>query len=390
MSGRWYPVNYPVKIPVRICHVISGDLWAGAEVMGLRLLTGLAGMKEVELSAILLNEGKLAWEIRTLGVPIDVVDEAQLNFFQIYKRFHENLRMFQPDIVHTHRLKENILGYLSSRKAGRGISLICTQHGLDEPRLHWKWKLLSRANRYVLSGHFQNIVAVSEDIRITLSEKYGYPAEKIVVIHNGTETPEEIQSDGGIHPFTIGSAGRFFPVKDYPFLVEIAAEVNRYAKDIRFELAGEGPEIEIINDRIRRYGLQEVFHLRGFMENMSEFYTGLDLYINTSLHEGFPMSVLEAMSHGLPIVAPKEGGIKEAVGDGEQGFLVEGRDPKRYAQKCLAIYQDRNMRQRMGVASKEKVAREYSIKSMAEKYYELYVKVLSQSGRANLMSGAPG
>jgi glycosyltransferase involved in cell wall biosynthesis len=240
-----------------------------------------------------------------------------------------------------------------------------------------KWKLLSRANRYILSWHFKNIVAVSEDIRIALSESYGFPSEKLVVIHNGTETPEENQSDGGIHPFTIGSAGRFFPVKDYPFLVEVAAEINRYAKDVYFELAGEGPEFENISERIMQRGLQDVFRLKGFMENMSEFYKGLDLYINTSLHEGFPMSVLEAMSYGLPVVAPKEGGIKEVVTDGLQGFLIEGRDPKRYAQKCLAIYQDRNLRQSMGVASKEKVAREYSIKTMAGKYYELYVKVVA-------------
>jgi L-malate glycosyltransferase len=375
---------------VRICHVISGDLWAGAEVMGLRLLTGLAGIKEVELSVILLNEGKLAREIRTLGVPIDVVDETRLNFFQIHKRFHEILMKFTPDIVHTHRLKENILGYLSSRKAGRGISLICTQHGLDEPQLRLKWKLLSRANRYVLSRHFRNIVAVSEDIRITLSEKYGLPAEKLVVIHNGTKIPEESNSDRGNHPFTIGSAGRFFPVKDYPFFVEIAAEINRYSKDVCFELAGEGPEFENITERINRYGLQDVFRLKGFVEDISVFYTGLDLYINTSIHEGLPMSVLEAMSHGLPVVAPREGGIKEVVTDGLQGYLIEGRDPRRFAQKCLAISKDRNLRQSMGTASREKVAREYSIRTMTEKYFELYVKVLSQTGRANLPSGAPG
>lgn len=375
---------------MRVCHVISGDLWAGAEVMGLRLLTGLAKKKGVEISAILLNEGKLAREIRNLGIPIDVVEEARLNFFQIQKRFNEILMKFQPDIVHTHRLKENILAYLSSRKAGRGISLICTQHGLDEPQLRLKWKLLSRVNRYVLSRHFQNIVAVSEDIRITLSERYGFPAEKLVVIHNGTEIPEEINPDRGNHPFTIGSAGRFFPVKDYPFFVEVAAEVNRHAKDIRFELAGEGPEVGIITERINRYGLQDVFRLKGFVEDISGFYMGLDLYINTSVHEGLPMSVLEALSHGLPVVAPKEGGIKEVVTDGLQGFLIEGRDPKRFAQKCLAIYKDRNLRQSMGTASREKVARGYSIRTMAEKYYELYEKILSQTSNANLPYGAPG
>ena len=372
---------------MRICHVISGDLWAGAEVMGLRLLTGLAEKEGIEVSAILLNEGRLAREIRNLGIPIDVVDETRLNFFQIHKRFHENLMRFQPDIVHTHRLKENILGYLSSRKAGRVISLISTQHGLDEPQLRLKWKLLSKANRYVLSRYFQNIVAVSEDIRSASSEKYGFPAVKLIVIHNGTEIPEDINYDRGNRLFTIGSAGRFFPVKDYPFFVEVAAEVNRSAKDVRFELAGEGPELGNITERIYRYGLQDVFRIKGFMESMQEFYKGLDLYINTSLHEGFPMSVLEAMSHGLPVVAPKEGGIKEVVTDGLQGFLVEGRDPKRFAEKCLAIYQDQNIRQRMGAASRGKVSREYSEETMAEKYCVLYRKILSKTNRTNLSSG---
>ena len=375
---------------MRICHLISGDLWAGAEVMALRLISGLAEEKGVEISAVLLNEGKLARKLNNLGIPIDVVDETRSNFFQINKRIHEILRKFKPDIVHTHRLKENILGYLASRKSGLEIPLLCTQHGLDEPQLRLKWKLLSRVNLYILSRHFRNIVAVSEDIRITLSEKYDLPSEKLVVIHNGTEIPEEGTPDRGNHPFTIGSAGRFFPVKDYPFLVEVAAEVNRYDKDVHFELAGEGPDFVTVIERIQRYGLQDVFFLKGFVESMSGFYNGLDIYINTSMHEGFPMSVLEAMSHGLPVVAPKEGGIKEAVTDGVHGFLIEGRDPKRYAQKCLAIYQDRNMRQIMGTASKEKVAREYSIKTMAGKYHELYMKVLSETSRANYSSCARG
>jgi len=375
---------------MRICHLISGDLWAGAEVMALRLISGLAEEKGVEISAVLLNEGKLARKLNNLGIPIDVVDETRSNFFQINKRIHEILRKFKPDIVHTHRLKENILGYLASRKSGLEIPLLCTQHGLDEPQLRLKWKLLSRVNLYILSRYFRNIVAVSEDIRITLSEKYDLPSEKLVVIHNGTEIPEEVTPDRGNHPFTIGSAGRFFPVKDYPFLVEVAAEVNRYDKDVHFELAGEGPDFVTVIERIQRYGLQDVFFLKGFVESISGFYNGLDIYINTSIHEGFPMSVLEAMSHGLPVVAPKEGGIKEAVTDGVHGFLIEGRDPKRYAQKCLAIYQDRNMRQSMGTASKEMVAREYSIKTMAGKYYELYMKILSETSRANYSSCARG
>lgn len=375
---------------MRICHVISGDLWAGAEVMGLRLLTGLAGEKGVEISAILLNEGKLAREIIKIGIPIDVLEETRLDVFQISKRMHAILAKFRPDIVHTHRLKENILGYFASKKTGQKIPLICTQHGLDEPQSRLKWKMLSRANLYILSKYFSNIVAVSEDMRITLSEKYGLPAGKIVVIHNGTEIPERIIREKGKNPFTIGSAGRLFPVKDYPFLIDVAAEIHRNAKEIRFELAGEGPDAGRIIERVRRYGLHDVFHIKGFIENMSDFYNGLDLYINTSLHEGSPMTVLEAMSNGLPIVAPKEGGIKEVVEDGLQGFLIEGRDPKRFADKCISIYQDRSLRQRMGDSSREKVASEYSIKSMTGNYYALYARVLSQTGEAGISSDGLG
>jgi len=363
---------------MRICHVMSGGLWAGAEVMGYRLLAGLAGKPKVVLSSVLMNEGELARKIRTLGVPIDIVDETHLDFFQIKKRIYEILMRKKPDIVHTHGLKENILGYLVSRKAGLGIPLVCTQHGLDEPQRSLKRKLLSIANRYILSKKFQKIVVVSEGVRITLNEKFGFPARRLVVIPNGTEIPNCIKADNGNRPFTIGSAGRLFPVKDYPLFVDIAAEVNKQAKDIRFELAGEGPDHARLLEQIRKYGLQDVFCLKGFVGGMSEFYMGLDLYINTSLHEGSPMSVLEAMSHGLPVIAPKEGGIAEMVKDGLHGFLVERRDPKRFAEKCLAIYRDRNLGKSMGIASREKVVTEYSFQSMADRYLELYLKALAQ------------
>lgn len=378
------------KVPMRICHIISGDLWAGAEVMCARLLSGLAEIQGLELSAILLNEGKLAEQIRISGIPLEVVDETRMGFLRITKRVHEILKERKPDIIHTHRLKENFLGYFSSRISDREIPLICTQHGLDEPKASAKWRVISKANLYFLSTRFNRVVAVSNDMRNVLTEKYLLPERKVVVIHNGTDPPVRNPPHPGNSSFVIGSAGRFFPVKDYPLFVDVCSEIHRHAKDIRFELAGEGPELERISEKIRYAGLQDVFCLKGFVEDMSSFYTGLDLYVNTSLHEGFPMSILEAMSHGLPIVAPKKGGIKEVVVDGLNGYLIEGRDSMRFAQKCLAFYKDLNLRYRMGIASREKITREYSIETMAWKYYELYSKVLLQTRKTNLSSGAYG
>jgi len=366
-------VKQGIRIILKICHVISGDLWAGAEMMCLRLLTGLCGIKGAELSAILMNEGKLAREIRKLGVPVEIVDETRVNIFRALRQVQEILLNTRPEILHTHRQKENILTFLASKKARLRIPLICTQHGLDEPHDRLKWKLLSIVNRYIASRHFRKVVAVSEDMRITLSREHQFPARNLVMIHNGTEIRDRVHRNSGGDPFTIGSAGRLFPVKDYPFLVKIAAEVNRNEKNVRFELAGDGPEFEKLSGQIRESGLQEVFFLKGFVEDMEKFYSGLDLYISTSLHEGFPMSILEAMSHGLPVVAPMEGGIREAVADGTEGFLIEGRDPERFARKCLELYRNRDLRNRMGAASGERVRREFSIEAMAGKYFELYM-----------------
>jgi len=357
---------------MRVCHVISGDLFAGAEMMCLRLLSGLAGMNGMELSAIVLNEGKLATGIRTLGISVTVLDEARTGFPRILWGVRRLLSAFRPDIVHTHRQKENILGYLASRGVDRGIRLICTQHGLDEPQVRWKWRVLSVVNRRVLSAGFDRVVAVSEEMRSALSADYGIPAEKLVAIHNGTETSNADSEPRGSRPFTIGSAGRLFPVKDYRLLIDVASEIHDVEKKIRFELAGEGPEYDSLRRKIEAAGVGDVFALRGFVEDMSGFYQGLDLYINTSLHEGFPMSILEAMSRGLPVVAPSECGIREAVEDGVHGYLVQGRDPRHYAERCLEIFRNPELRRKMGTASREKAATEFSVSTMAQKYSALY------------------
>jgi len=362
---------------IRIGHVISGDLWAGAETMCLRLLTGLSRMQDVELFAIVLNEGKLAREIRKLGIPVAMVDESTTGFPRAVRRIREIVAQQRPDILHTHRLKENILGYLARRGAGRPVPLVCTQHGLDEPQSRLKWRALSWVNRRILARRFRWVVAVSEEMRAVLTGANGIPGRKLTVIHNGTEVRDVDSRDAPDRPFTIGSAGRLFPVKNYPFLVELAAEIHRHAPEVRFELAGEGPEAEGLRESIRARGLQSVFALRGFIEDMPAFYERLDLYVNTSLHEGFPMTVLEAMSCGLPVVAPVSGGIREAVSDGVNGFLVNGKDPKAFAQRCLKIYTDAGLRAAMGVAARERVARDFSVRSMAESYRALYRDAVS-------------
>jgi L-malate glycosyltransferase len=357
---------------VRVCHLISGDLWAGAEVMTFHLLKHLRSFPELELTVILLNEGQLAKELRSVGLPVQVVDERRHSFPQIANAIRKILAPHPPDILHSHRYKENILASLTGRFYP-GVSLISTQHGLPEifnQPVSWTGRIASKADFFALSRYFRKVVAVSGNIRTYFVNDLGFCAGRVAVIHNGIEMPPPICSKAAGAPFVIGSSGRLFPVKDYPLMVRIAQELSP-KRGISFVLAGDGPERVALEKAIDECGLAGRFALKGHLEDMDSFYRGLDLYLNTSVHEGIPMTILEAMACGLPVIAPQVGGIGEIIEDGVEGFLVSNRDPKAFAEKCLLL-QDAELRQRMGQAARAKVERGFSAEHMTRKYYQLY------------------
>jgi len=364
--------------PITVCHIISGDLWAGAEVVVYHLLKHLKGYNNLNLSAILFNEGRLADEIRSMDIPVEIVNEANQSFLRIVRETSKILGRGSTDIVHSHRTKENILAYLSTAFR-KGVRLLGTLHGMPEymgKNRNSKYLILHRFNRSLMSISFSKVVVVSQDMRRHFTETFGFPGDQVHVIRNGTEIPGNIPPRKDTAFFTIGSMGRMVPVKDYPLMVEIAREVCRQTDSVRFELAGDGPDREKVIDLIGGYRLEDKFLLRGFVENLSDFYGGIDLYLNTSVHEGIPMSVLEAMSFGIPVIAPDMGGLKEIVKDGREGYLVDSRDPKVFAKACIDVYQNASLRQSMGTSARERVRNEFSNERMAREYHDLYRNIV--------------
>lgn len=360
---------------IAVCHILSGDLWAGAEAMALQLIRELAKVRELSLSVVLLNEGKLERELAALGVPVTVLDEKKLSFPQIVARLRNALSQSPPGVVHSHRYKENLLAWLASGN-GRGKRLVSTQHGMPEGAgkgLGVKHRLVMSLNFALLSRRFHRVVVVSRDIRDVFVRRLGFPEDMVCVVHNGISAPWSPGPRAEREEFVVGSSGRLTAVKDYPLMVEIAKEVVREAPDVRFELAGEGPDEPEIARRIRACGLEGVFRIRGFVEDVGSFYAGLDLYLNTSQHEGIPMTLLEAMSLGIPVVAPDVGGIGEIVEDGVSGFLVRGRDPEAFAERCIRLRRDAAMRSRFSAAARERVRNHFSAGRMAEEYMKIYL-----------------
>ena len=366
---------------LNLCHIISGDLWAGAEVMAYHLLKGLQAYDGLDLSAILLNEGRLAEEFRKFRIKVHVVDESKTSFLDTLLTIRRILIEHPPDLIHSHRYKENILAFLISRSFP-DCKLMVTQHSKPEiypKQTSLKHHLISKCNFFVLSRYFHPVVGVSQEIGRTLVKQYGFREGQVCMIHNGIELPKIPPKRDNREKFVIGSSGRLFSVKDYPLMVEIAKVILKKTDKIHFELAGEGPERANIQSLIKSYRLNGVFNLKGHLENISAFYCGLDLYLNTSINEGIPMSILEAMANGLPVVAPNVGGLSEVVDNEVQGYLLEERNPEAFAEKCLYLHRNKALRQRMSQAARERIVQSFSIERMVEQYYKLYVS-LTENG----------
>ncbi|GFO63688.1 glycosyltransferase family 4 protein [Geomonas paludis] len=362
---------------IKLCHIISGDLWAGAEVMACHLLRAQAGDPELQLSVLLLNEGRLAAELRAAGCAVTILDEKRHGFASLLGQVRGHLKKMRPDLIHSHRYKENLLALLGS--AGLGARLVATQHGLPEvggvgsPLSSLKVSL----NFALMRRFFGRTVAVSDDIRNYLVMKRSFAGRRVAAVRNGVPVPSgAAAAHNHPAPLCVGSSGRLFPVKDYPLMVEVTDMVRR-ERDVVFRLAGEGPCRDEILAAVERHGLRENFTLTGHLDAMEPFYRGLDLYLNTSLHEGIPMTILEAMACGLPVVAPAVGGIGEIVTDGVEGYLVRDRDPASFARRLIELVDDAALRAAMSRAARQKVGAMFSVEKMAKDYQRVYRELLA-------------
>jgi L-malate glycosyltransferase len=359
-----------------ICHIISGDLWAGAEVMAFHLLKSIAGFPELKIIAIILNEGRLASEIGNLGLEVHLVDEKINSFPQLFLKMLKLLKNRPIDIIHTHRYKENILSFLLSIVLRRP-KRIATLHGMPEFQKNsfTAHGFVNRLNSFLLSRYFHATVPVSHEMRNTLESRHGFKADSIKVIHNGIPVPEKPRQRSEKTDFTIGSSGRLFPVKDFRLFIEIACLLRK--KDtIRFRLAGDGIEREMLASFVKERRLEDIFEMPGHIDDVDSFYGTLDLYVNTSHHEGIPMTVLEAMSYGIPVIAPRIGGLPEIVENGQEGFLIEGRAPGDFAEKCGLLYENKPLYLKFADAARSKIEKEFSSLMMARRYASAYNELL--------------
>lgn len=374
---------------VTVLHLFSGDLWAGAEVMVYNLLIKLKEDPNLKIIALSLNEGILAGKLRDAKIETYVIPETHNSFAKILLKAFNLLKKKKIDIIHSHRYKENLFGFLLAKAMGVK-KLITTMHGLSEPPLTSALSssstltstsnsvgLMTKIDYFILNHFFTHVVAVSNEMKKVLVERYHFNSDKVEVIYNGIPLPFAQRSMPSApcsvpSSFHIGTVGRMVPVKDFNLFLEIASEIKKQTNNVHFSILGDGPLKEPLTQKAKDLKLNGCLEFLPMTPDPMPYYNSLDLYLNTSVHEGIPLSILEAMSCAKPVVAPKVGGIPEIISDGENGVLLEAREPKKIADLCLRLMRDKEIRKDLGLTALERVNSNFSHSIMAETYNHLY------------------
>ncbi|MBF0427911.1 MAG: glycosyltransferase, partial [Magnetococcales bacterium] len=174
-------------------------------------------------------------------------------------------------------------------------------------------------------------------------------------------------------PFIIGTVGRMWPIKDHDNLVQAFALLRQLApaRILRLVIVGDGPERGAVEKRIVELNLTEQVQITGWRTDIAEILSKFDLFVLSSKAEGTPLTILEAMAYGLPVVSTQVGGIADLVVTGKTGELVPPNNPQALA-KAMAIYLNGDLATRHGEAGRERVAHHFSIDRMIEAYRNLF------------------
>ncbi len=368
---------------MKVCHLISGDLWAGAEVQTCTLLCSLR--ESVDVSAIILNEGTLAERLRRADIDTHVIPETSNSFFALKRQVAEKLRDIRPDILHTHRYKENILGAALKHTSGH---LVQTVHGLREGfsgirRL--RMSLYLWLNEYYTRRRFSRIIAVSEEIEKHLAGLYGQ--QRVVAIHNAiavddqqpSKNPSDVKRELGLRPdqIVIGSVGRLVPVKAFDIFLRAARLISEKLPDAAFVIAGDGPLMSSLAVLSRDLGIDDRVVLTGFRDDILNLMNTFDIYVISSHHEGIPISALEAMAMKKALVSTRVGGMPEIIDDSHSGLLVEPGNANAIADGCVRILNDPKLRADIENGARSRVEEEFSVAIQRERIVNLYTELMS-------------
>jgi glycosyltransferase involved in cell wall biosynthesis len=320
--------------------------------------------------------------VRASGAPLYFLGKGAGASGSVLRQLNALFRQYRPTVVHTHIIGLNYAYPLMLRY--RTPARVHTVHSLAQREMGvrvgaWVRQL---AFRYRFGGVVP--VAVADEVRASIQQLYGYPDPPL--IPNGVPTDEyapdpdtraQWRQAHGIEPYAtvLVHVGRFAPPKNHALLIEAFAQVRSDAP-LYLLLVGGGELENAVREQVAGLGLQGRVRFLGVRADVADILRASDVFVLSSRVEGNPMSVMEAMAAGLPVVSTAVGGVPELVREGVTGLLVPSEDAGALAQAMQALVDDPVRRQAMGAAARQHAVAHFDIRHTVRMYEELYESLL--------------
>ena len=333
--------------------------------------------------------GKYGWlteQLAIKGIEISVIDELvreislKKDWATVYK-IRNIIKKWHPDIIHCHSSKAGIVGRIAAFM--EGVPSVFTAHG-------WAFTEGVPFFKRVLYSVIENIMlnitskcfCVSEYDRCLAKKWFLRDSHKIITVHNGIGD-DGLQRDAIVRMLDNGSilrlimVGRFSKQKDHMLLIKSVYDINKkYPGQVHLSLVGDGDLFAVANQYVVANNLGDFIVLLGESTCVDSLLTQSDVFCLISNYEGLPISIIEAMRAGLPVIASDVGGNNELVVDGVNGYLVSRGDRKGLVQAIEKLIKDRTLITEFGKRSQEKFRMEFAFSAMMQKIESAYRDVL--------------
>ena len=388
--------------PIRVLRVIARLNMGGPAIHVANLAAGLETRgyhTTLVAGSLARGEDSMAFLAERLGVTVVSVEELQREVSVLHDarsvlRVAELIRDERPHVLHTHTAKAGAIARAAALLAvgARPPVVLHTFHGhvlkgyFDAGRTAF-----FRQVERTLARASDVLVAVSPEVRDELVELGVAPLEKFVVIRLGIPLEERLgdptaDSDYrrlyGIpkDAFVVGWVGRMTGIKDTGAVVDIVRAVRERGVNAVLCMVGDGPEREVLERLAHKLGIARYCYFVGYQSDVAGYYRLFDAFLLPSVNEGTPVSAIESLASGTPVVANRVGGVPDVVRDGVDGFLVEPGDVDAAAARLAELAADPALRSRLGESGRARVLERYSVERLVDDVDRLYRSLLASKG----------
>ena len=377
----------------KILYLITQSELGGAQRYIFDLARGLKNEYEISVAfGEPGDQGELAKMLDAAGIKYYTLPHLKraispTNDIKAIFEIRKLIKDIQPDILHLNSSKISILGSIAARISklkteNFNLKTIYTVHGwvFNEPLSTWKKIFYFYAEKWTARWKDKIICIDKLDYGIA-RDLLEIPENKLTLIHHGLDLSRYnfLSRDearkligaklGQILPsgvILIGSIGNLYPTKGYKYFIQALGQLKTPCRAV---IIGEGFERTHLEKLI---GDNKQINLAGRIDNAAELLPALDIYVCSSVKEGFPYSILEAMAAGLPIVSTNVGGIPDMIIDEENGLLCEPKNSEKLAEKITALINNDELKQKIALRAGSDVAKQFTLDKMLEQTKTIY------------------